>query len=103
MTEQPCYDGPPLPTLVVAFKEGDAIAACFDEESQYMLEVTSEPAMCVVFSPHKPEEVQHAVRVVGRFIAINCEVYRLAEELRDWEKRHAGTDFDRGEPPLRAA
>jgi hypothetical protein len=29
--------------LVVAFKEHDAIVACFDEESQYMLEGSADP------------------------------------------------------------
>ena len=37
------YDGPPLPSLLVAFKERDAITACFDEEGQHMLEGSSEP------------------------------------------------------------
>lgn len=43
------YDGPPLPSLLVAFKERDAITACFDEEGQHMLEGSSEPTVCVVF------------------------------------------------------
>ena len=32
------YDGPPLPALLIVFEEHDAVAACFDEESQHMLE-----------------------------------------------------------------
>jgi len=39
------YDGPPLPSLLLAFKDHDAITACFDEEGQYMLEGSSEPAV----------------------------------------------------------
>jgi hypothetical protein len=65
------YDTIPLPSLLVAFKEHDAIVACFDEESQYMLEGSAEPTLGVVFSPQKPEEVRRARRAVGRFIAIN--------------------------------
>ena len=67
------YDTIPLPSLLVAFKEHDAIVACFDEESQYMLEGSVEPAVGVVFSPRCPEEVQSAVRTVSRFVAFNCE------------------------------
>jgi hypothetical protein len=37
------YDEPPLPALLVTFKENDAITACFDEEGQYMMEGTAEP------------------------------------------------------------
>jgi hypothetical protein len=97
------YDTIPLPSLLVAFKEHDAMVACFDEESQYMLEGSAEPTLGVVFSPQKPEEVRRALRVVGRFIALNLELFQLVEALAEWEKGHAGTDLDRREPSLRAA
>jgi hypothetical protein len=95
------YDEPPLPSLLVTFKEHDAITACFDEEGQYMMEGTAEPTVCVVFSPRKPDDVRHAMRVVDRFVALNCELFRLIEEIQ--EKCHAGASVDRGEPSLRAA
>jgi hypothetical protein len=97
------YDGPPLPSLLVAFKERDAITACFDEEGQHMLEGSSEPTVCVVFCPKKANEVDHAVRVIERFIAFNVELFELVEELQEWEKEHAGSDSNRGEPSLRTA
>ena len=97
------YDEPPLPSLLVAFKEHDAITACFDEEGQYMMEGTSEPTVCVVFSPRKPEEVRHALRIVDRFIALNCELFQLVEMIQKWEKGYASSCIDRGEPLLRAA
>lgn len=97
------YDTIPLPSLLVAFKEHDAVVACFDEESQYMLEGSAEPTLGVVFSPQKPEEVRRALHVVGRFIALNHELFQLVEELTAWEKCHAGTHLDRREPSLRAA
>jgi hypothetical protein len=57
-----------------------------------------------MFSPQKPEEVRHALRVVARFVALNDELFQLAEELeQEWEKRHADTPFDRTEPSRRAA
>jgi hypothetical protein len=37
------YDDPPLPSLLVSFKEHDAIIACFDEEGQSMMEGTADP------------------------------------------------------------
>jgi hypothetical protein len=98
------YDTIPLPSLVVAFKEHDAIVACFDEESQHMLEGSAEPALGVVFSPREPMEVRRAVRTVSHFVAFNCELFRLVEEITDEEKNcHAGAHIDRGEPSLRAA
>ena len=97
------YDSIPLPSLLVAFKEHDAVVACFDEESQYMLEGSAEPTLGVVFSPQKPEDVRRALRVAGRFIAINYELFQLVECLAESEKCHAGTCLDRGEPSIRVA
>jgi hypothetical protein len=97
------YDSIPLPSLVVAFKDHDAIVACFDEESQYMLEGSAEPTLGVVFSPQKCEEVRTAIRMVRRFIALNVELFEMVEDLAEWEKRHGDTYFNRGEPSLRAA
>jgi hypothetical protein len=100
--EEGGYDTIPLPSLLIVFREHDAIAACFDEESQYMLEGSAEPILGVVFSPRKPDEVRRAMRVVQRFIALNLELFQLVEEITEWEK-HAGTHLNRGEPSLRVA
>jgi hypothetical protein len=89
--------------MLVAFQERDAITACFDEESQYMLEGSSEPAEYVTFSPRDPVEVRMAMRVVGRFVELNYELFQLVEEIQEWEKRHADRRLDRGEPSLRVA
>ena len=94
------YDDPPLPSLLIAFKEHDAITACFDEEGQYMMEGSAEPTLWVVFSPRKPDEVRHAMRVVDRFVALNYELFQLVEVIQEWEKSHAGTSVNRGEPSL---
>ena len=104
--EEGNYDSPPLPSLLVAFKERDAITACFDEEGQYMLEGTSEPAVGVAFHPQNSEEVRQAVRIVERFVLFNHQLFQLVEELQEWEKSEnsrADTRLDRGEPSLRAA
>ena len=66
-----------------------------------MLEGSSEPTVCVVFSPKKADEVKHAMRVIERFVAFNTELFELVEELQ--ENGHAGSDSHRGEPSLRVA
>jgi hypothetical protein len=104
--EEGNYDSPPLPSLLIAFKERDAITACFDEEGQYMLEGTSEPAVGVAFHPQNPGEVRQALRIVERFVLFNHELFQLVEDLAEWEKSensHADTRINRGEPSLRAA
>ena len=101
--EEGGYDTIPLPSLLIAFKEHDAIVACFDEESQYMLEGSSEPTLGVVFSPQNPDEVRKAICTVTRFIAFNQEVFQLAEDLVEWEKGNADSCLHRGESSIRAA
>ena len=104
--EEGNYDSPPLPSLLVAFKERDAITACFDEEGQYMLEGTSEPAIGLAFHPQNPEETRQAIRTLERFVMFNHALFEWVEELQEWEKSedsHADTRLDRGEPSLRAA
>jgi hypothetical protein len=95
------YDGPPLPSLILAFRDHDAIVAYFDEESQHMLESSSEPTLCVDFSPGKPDEVDQAVQALERFVSFNTELYRLAEDLAAWEEDHERGGRDRGKSPLR--
>jgi len=68
-----------------------------------MMEGTAEPTLRVVFSPRQADEVRHALRIVERFVALNCEVYQLVEAIQEWEKRYEGSCIDRGEPSLRAA
>jgi hypothetical protein len=45
--------------------------------------------------------VRHVLRVVERFVALNCELFQLVEEIQ--EKSHAGACIDRGESSLRTA
>jgi hypothetical protein len=102
--EERYYDGPPLPSLLLVFKQGDAITFCFDEEGQYMLEGSAEPTLCVVFYPDNTDQVNHALRVVERFIRFNIELFELVEQLAKREKtEYAGSYSNRGEPSLRAA
>lgn len=96
------YDSAPLPTLLVAFKEHDVVCACFDEESQSMLEGSPEPALSIVFSPNDDEEVRKAKKIVERFVLINCELFQLVEEIQSWGN-HEHRDIDRGELSLQAA
>lgn len=96
------YDSAPLPSLLVAFKQHDVICACFDEESQSMLEGSPEPALSIVFSPNDDEEVRKARKIVERFVLINYELFQLVEEIQSWGN-HESRDIDRGELSLRAA
>jgi hypothetical protein len=82
LNESGYYDSPPVPSLLIVFKHHDVVAACFDEESQYMLESMPEPALSIVFSPDNPEEIARTRKVIEHFIAINCELFQLVEEIQ---------------------
>ena len=98
------YDGPPLPALLIVFEEHDAIAACFDEESQHMLEGSAEPAFCAVFRLDNPEECPAAIRAAERFVLVNRSICELIEDIQAWEKNaNESRDRDRGDASLRAA
>jgi hypothetical protein len=98
------YDGPPLPALLIAFEEHDAIAACFDEESQHMLEGSAEPAFCAVFTLDSAEQCSAAMRAAERFVVVNREVCQLIEDIQAWEKdRNESRDRDWGDASLRVA
>ena len=76
------YDGPPLPALLIVFEEHDAIAACFDEESQHMLEGSAEPVFSAVLKLDSREQCSAAVRAVERFVLVNRELCELIEEIQ---------------------
>lgn len=97
------YDGPPLPALLIVFEEHDAVAACFDEESQHMLEGSAEPAFCVVFTLDDTEQCFGAMRAVERFIGVNRELCELIDKIQIWEAGHEGRSFDWRDASLRAA
>ena len=97
------YDGPPLPALLIVFEEHDAVAACFDEESQHMLEGSAEPAFCMVFTLNEAKQCSAAMRAAERFVLVNREICELIEEIHGLEKSDEGRDFNRGDASLRAA
>ncbi len=70
---------PPLPCLLAVFAEADAIAACFDEEAQGMLEVTPEPNLIIPFDSTHTESVRAAFQVFG----VACDTIAAASRLID--------------------
>ena len=70
---------PALPCLLAVFAEGDAIAACFDEEAEGMMEVTPEPNIIIPFYPTDTESVRGAFQVFG----VACQTIAAASRLID--------------------
>jgi hypothetical protein len=64
---------------------------------------SSEPALCVVFAPDNRAEFERACAVVGRFVALNVELFTLVEEIGAWEDGHGRGHCDRGDSSIRTA
>ena len=97
------YDDPPVPSLLLVFRENDAIQACFDHESERYNETTNEPSCAVCFRPEVGEEFDAALRTMAIFLRVNMELAGLITLLNDMEEKHAGQREHRTEPSLRAA
>lgn len=99
------WDSPPLPALLISFREHDAIEACFEAEAQSMYETSHEPLFCFPFSIKDPTKVDQAIRRLRTFLAINVELFRLIEGLDQHRKGqvHETTNLDRQQPEFRAA
>ena len=98
------YDGPPVPSLLVAFAENDSIVACFDEEAQHMLESSPEPTFGLEFSPASHGSVVRVLGALDRFLEFHCELFRMIEEFKKLEiHRHAMRNRNRPEPAVQAA
>jgi hypothetical protein len=70
---------PPLPCLLAVFAEGDAIAGCFDEEAQGMMEVEPEPNVIIPFDPTDTASVQRTFHMFG----VACQTIAAASRLID--------------------
>jgi hypothetical protein len=70
---------PPLPCLLAVFAEADGIAACFNEETAGMMEVTPEPNVIIPFDPTDTESVRHTFHVFG----VACQTIAAASRLVD--------------------
>ena len=70
---------PPLPCLLAVFADGDAVAGCFDEEAQGMMEVEPEPNVIIPFDPTDAESVQRTFQTFG----VACETIGAASRVID--------------------
>ena len=68
---------PPLPSLLAVFQKHDAIAGCFDDESQGMLECTPEPNTIIPFRLTDAESVRSAFQT----LEVVCETLAGASHI----------------------
>ena len=79
MGEQLMDANPPLPCLLAAFAQGDAVVGCFDDEAQTAMETTPHPNLIIPLQLSDPSSVRQGFRILG----VVCETLAAASRLVD--------------------
>jgi len=77
--EQLMDANPPLPCLLAAFTQGDAVVGCFDDEAQTAMETTPHPNLIIPLQLSDPSNVRHGFRI----LSVVCETLAAASRLID--------------------
>lgn len=76
----------PLPAVLMYFRPGDAVMACFDNECEFWGQETPEPNLIVPFRPKHPGEVCKALSVIDtlmRLLVLTIKIKKLIELQED--------------------
>ena len=79
MGEQLMDANPPLPCLLAAFTQGDAVVGCFDDEAQTAMETTPHPNLIIPLRLSNSSSVRRGFRILG----IAYETLAAASRLID--------------------
>jgi hypothetical protein len=79
MGEQLMDSNPPLPCLLAAFSQADAVVGCFDDEAQTAMETTPQPNLVIPLKLSDPTSVWGGFRTLG----VACEALAAASRLID--------------------
>lgn len=80
-----CDCNPPVPVLLAIYRQGDAIEASFDDESQSMQEATPEPWPLIPFDGTDPRSTQQAFRCLGGVLDTLAAARRVLDLVPGWE------------------
>jgi hypothetical protein len=76
----------PLPAILLYFKPGDAVMACFDDECEYWGQETPEPNLIVPLRPNDPASVRQAFAVIETLMRMLVLTVRIKILTEDREK-----------------
>jgi len=85
-----CDCNPPVPILLAIFQQGDAIEACFDEESQLMLEATPEPWPLIPFNGTDATSTKRAFACLKDALDTLLAARRVLDLVPGWEPIRRG-------------
>jgi hypothetical protein len=75
----------PLPILLAIYQQGDAIEACFDDESKSMLEITPEPWPLIPFDGTDSISTDRAFRCLKGALDALVAARRVLDLVPGWE------------------
>ena len=76
----------PLPAVLLHFRAGDAVMACFDDECEYWGQETPEPNLIIPLRPDDPASVCQALAVIETLMQVLVLVVRIKTILESWEE-----------------
>jgi hypothetical protein len=77
----------PLPAILVYFRPGDAVMACFDDECEYWGQETPEPNLIIPLQPEEPESVRLAFAVLRTLLRVLVLTVRIKTIIDEREKQ----------------
>ena len=76
----------PLPAILMYFRPGDAVMACFDDECEYWGQETPEPNLIIPLRPNDPASVRQAFAVVETLMRVLVLTVRIKTLVEGQEK-----------------
>jgi len=76
----------PLPAVLLHFRAGDAVMACFDDECEYWGQETPEPNLIVPLRANDPDSVRQALAVMETLMRLLVLAVRIKTIIESREK-----------------
>jgi hypothetical protein len=76
----------PLPAILLYFRPGDAIMACFDDECEYWGQETPEPNLIIPLRADDPASVRQALAVIETLMQVLVLTVRIKTIIESREK-----------------
>jgi hypothetical protein len=76
----------PLPAILLYFRPGDAVMACFDDECEYWGQETPEPNLIVPLRPNDPASVRQALATIETLMRLLVLTVRVKKMIESREK-----------------
>ena len=76
----------PLPAVLLYFRAGDAVMACFDDECEHWGQETPEPNLIIPLRADDPASVRQALSIIGTLMRVLVLTVRIKTIIESREK-----------------